>query len=114
MQHSSAEVIDGVEGVHATETGSTRLRNGGGSVRAQPVDDGMYPSTDNKASADRDSLRKVDLESNDTDVKSAKVYEDEGVPSEEEKQGKIKQFIATYRKEIRVACHLVFGALMTG
>lgn len=116
MQHSSAEAIDGVErGAHAAEADSTRLRNGGGSVRAHPVDDGMYPTTDNKVSGDRDSLRKVDLESNDTnDAKSVKVYEDEAVQSEDEEPGKIKQFMAKYRKEIRVASHIVFGALMTG
>ncbi|OBT68824.1 hypothetical protein VE03_02185 [Pseudogymnoascus sp. 23342-1-I1] len=116
MQHSSAEVIEGVEraghapGTTATETDAARLRSG-----AHPGDDGMYPTTDNKVSSDRDSLRKADLESNDTEeVKTAKVHEEE-VQSEDERQpGKIKQFMAKYRKEIRIASHVLFGAVMTG
>ncbi|KFZ20270.1 hypothetical protein V501_00236 [Pseudogymnoascus sp. VKM F-4519 (FW-2642)] len=120
MQHSSAEAIEGVEraghapgttGTTAMETDATRLRNGGGSVR----DDGMYPTTDNKASTDRDSLRKVDIESNDTDdVKVGKVHQDEEVRSEDEQPGAIKKFIAKYRKQIRIAIHVIVGTVMTG
>ncbi|OBT81326.1 hypothetical protein VE02_10275 [Pseudogymnoascus sp. 03VT05] len=122
MQHSSAEAIEGVEraghapGTTATETDSTRLRNGGGSVRANPVDDGMYPTTDNKASTDRDSLRKLDLESNDTEEgKVAKVHLDEEVRSDDEQPpGAIRKFIAKYRKQIRIAIHVLIGTVMTG
>ena len=120
MQRSSAEVIEGVDraghapGTTATETDSTRLRNGGGSVSAHPVDDGMYPTTDNKASTDRDSLRKLDVESNDTEEgKVAKVHLDEEVRSEDE-PGAIKKFIAKYRKQIRIAIHVLIGTVMTG
>ena len=118
MQHSSAEVIEGVDraghapGTTATEMDTTRLRNGGGSVRAHPVDDGMYPTTDNKASTDRDSLRKVDIESNDTD--EVKVDRVEEVRSEDEEPGAIKKFIAKYRKQIRIAIHVIVGTVMTG
>lgn len=118
MQRSSAEVIEGVDraghapGTTATETDSTRLRNGGGSVRAHPVDDG--PTTENKASTDRDSLRKLDVESNDTDEgKVGKVHLDEEVRSEDE-PGAIKKFITKYRKQIRIAIHVLIGTVMTG
>ncbi|OBT41763.1 hypothetical protein VE00_07985 [Pseudogymnoascus sp. WSF 3629] len=118
MQRSSAEVIEGVDraghapGTTATETDSTRLRNGGGSVRAHPVNDG--PTTENKASTDRDSLRKLDIESNDTEEgKVAKVHLDEEVRSEDE-PGAIKKFIAKYRKQIRIAIHVLIGTVMTG
>ena len=119
MQHSSAEVIEGVEraghapgtATTATEMDAARLRNGGGSVRAHPVDDGMYP-TENKVSTDRDSLRKVDLESNDTE--EVKVHETEELRSEDEEPGTIKKFIAKYRKEIRIAIHVLIGVVMTG
>lgn len=117
MQHSSAEPIEGVErveragdapGTTATETDAARLRNG-----AHPVDDGMYPTKENQVSSDRDSLRKLDLESNDTD--DVKVAQEEVVRGENEQQpGKIKQFKAKYRKEIRIASHVLFGVVMTG
>lgn len=119
MQHSSAEAIEGVErveraghapGTTATETDAARLRNG-----AHPVDDGMYPTKEDKASSDRDSLRKLDLESNDTD--EVKVAQEEVVRGEDEDErqpGKIKQFMAKYRKEIRIASHVLFGVVMTG
>ncbi|KAL5350505.1 hypothetical protein ACLOAV_004074 [Pseudogymnoascus australis] len=119
MGHSSAEAIEGVErveraghapGTTATETDAARLRNG-----AHPVDDGMYPTKEDKASSDRDSLRKLDLESNDTD--EVKVAQEEVVRGEDEDErqpGKIKQFMAKYRKEIRIASHVLFGVVMTG
>ncbi|KFZ04309.1 hypothetical protein V502_10246 [Pseudogymnoascus sp. VKM F-4520 (FW-2644)] len=117
MQHSSAEVIEGVEraghapGTTATAADAARLRNSGGSVRAHPVDDGMYP-TENKVSTDRDSLRKVDLESNDTE--EVKVHETEELRNEDEEPGTIKKFIEKYRKEIRIAIHVLIGVVMTG
>ncbi|KFY56258.1 hypothetical protein V496_06746 [Pseudogymnoascus sp. VKM F-4515 (FW-2607)] len=119
MRHSSAEAIEGVErveraghapGTTATETDAARLRSG-----AHPADDGMYPTKEDKASSDRDSLRKLDLESNDTD--EVKVAQEEVVRGEEEDErqpGKIKQFMAKYRKEIRIASHVLFGVVMTG
>lgn len=118
MQHSSAEVIDGVEraghapGTTATEMDAARLRNGGGSVRAQSVNDGMHPTTEKNVSTDHDSLRKVDVESNDSGV--GKVHQDEVIQSEEEEMGTIKKFIARYRKEIRIAIHVIIGVVMTG
>lgn len=119
MQHSSAEVIEGIERAPghapghgtATETDAARLRNGGGSVRAHPIDDGMYPTEHKEGSTDNDSMRKRDLESNDSDPN---VQEEEEMRSEDEKPGKIKEFIEKYRKEIRIATHVLIGIVMTG
>ena len=121
MQHSSAEPIEGVERGnapgHATTTtaeyDAARLRSDGGSVRAHPVDDAMYPT---KVSTDHDSLRKADIESNDTsEAKVPHVHESEVVRSDEEEEpGTIKKFIRKHRKAIRVGIHVLIGTVMTG
>jgi hypothetical protein len=111
MQHSSAEAIEGAERPVPTEVES------GSGIQSQPAraadaDDAMYPSS-NKESADHDSLRKRDIESNESDVKGVRLQEEEAVEGEEEENGKMKQWVAAHAKAIRVGIHIAIGVVMT-
>jgi hypothetical protein len=84
-----------------------------GSQRKGFVSDDIYPGE--RRSAERgDSLKKNDVESNESDIKIEQGMGDSDVLSDEDKPGKIKMFVAAYAKEIRVAIHAAIAIVMTG
>lgn len=79
-----------------------------GSQRRGFVADDIYPG-DRRSVERGDSLKKNDVESNETEIK---VGQGDAL-SDEEKPGKIKQFVAAYAKEIRVGIHAAIAVVMT-
>jgi len=77
------------------------------------------PASDDIYSQDRsvervDSLKKRDIESSETDIKAGRAVEDSDVLGDEEKPGKVKAFVATHAKQIRIGIHALVAAVMTG
>lgn len=77
--------------------------------------DDIYTS-EKREEVESSSLRKRDVESTETDIKVEQGVNgsEELSEEEEEKPGKIKMFIMRHEKEIRVAIHVIIGAVMTG
>jgi hypothetical protein len=84
-----------------------------GSQRRGFVSDDIYPG-ERRSSERGDSLKKNDVESNETDIKVEQGLGESDVLSGEDKPGKIKLFVARYAKQIRVAIHAAIAVVMTG
>jgi hypothetical protein len=80
-----------------------------------PSDD-IHTHTENKPLAgSSSSLRKGDVESNETDIKVEKGVEGSDVASEEDaNDGKVKQWVARNAKGIRIGIHAAIFVVMTG